>query len=212
MKKLLRSSSALALSAALALSGLQPVRAQQSYPRAIPIATCYLSSPASSTGWASSVCASFTGTGTGTSLAVTSVTGLILPGMTLAGTGVPAGTTITGQVSGTPGGAGTYTTSTATTSNSASLTAGGLPSGWASAGSQSIPNPSATLNANSAYICAYTQAVVWRDDGAAPTATPGTGGQGLASGACLPMYYGTLSQFRAIQQTSGAILTASFYQ
>jgi hypothetical protein len=60
--------------------------------------------------------ATFTATGTGTSLAVTVVTGLISIGDTIAGTGVPGGTTILAQISGATGGAGTYTTSGATTS------------------------------------------------------------------------------------------------
>lgn len=60
--------------------------------------------------------ASFTATGTGTSLAVTSVTGYISTGDTIQGTGV--------TLSGGPGtgGAGTYTTSAATTYSGASLT------------------------------------------------------------------------------------------
>lgn len=62
-------------------------------------------------------------TGTGTSLNVTSVTGQLNTGDVLSGTGVPAGTTIVNQVSGTPGGVGVYTTSNSTTSSSASLTA-----------------------------------------------------------------------------------------
>jgi hypothetical protein len=63
--------------------------------------------------------ATFTGTGTGTNLAVTSVTGMIQPGQLVIGTGVPANTTI---VSGPPGGgAGTYVTSNATTSSGAAL-------------------------------------------------------------------------------------------
>ena len=66
--------------------------------------------------------ASFTATGTGTSLVVTGVTGYISVGDTIAGTGVPSGTTIAAQVSGTAGGAGTYTTSGATTASSASIT------------------------------------------------------------------------------------------
>ncbi|MGC9159753.1 MAG: structural cement protein Gp24 [Terracidiphilus sp.] len=47
-----------------------------------------------------SIGSTFTATGTGTSLAVTSVTGLISIGDTIAGTGVPSGTTILAQVSG----------------------------------------------------------------------------------------------------------------
>jgi phage tail sheath gpL-like len=63
-----------------------------------------------------------TGTASGTSLTVTAVTGTIQIGATITGTGVPAGTKITNQQSGTNGGAGTYTTSVATTASAASLT------------------------------------------------------------------------------------------
>lgn len=66
--------------------------------------------------------ASFTGTGTGTDLAVTSVTGVIGIGDVIDGTGVPGGTTIVSQTSGTPGGAGTYVTSVATTASGAAIT------------------------------------------------------------------------------------------
>ena len=63
--------------------------------------------------------ASGTGTSTGTTtLTVTAVTNTIMVGATVAGTGVPAGTTI---VSG-PGGAGTYTTNQPTTLTNAALT------------------------------------------------------------------------------------------
>lgn len=67
----------------------------------------------------------FTATATGASLAVTAVTGLISIGDTIAGTGVPTGTTIIAQVSGTTGGAGTYTTSVATTATAATVTSFG---------------------------------------------------------------------------------------
>lgn len=70
--------------------------------------------------------ASFTATGTGTSLVVTAVTGVIHPGnlqsALLAGTGVPGSTYIVSQSSGTTGGAGTYLTNNATTSSAAALT------------------------------------------------------------------------------------------
>lgn len=62
-----------------------------------------------------------------------------------------------------------------------------------------------------AVICAYTQGVVWRDDGVAPTGTPGSGGQGIAANQCIP-YNGTLSAIQFIQQTSGAVLGVSFYR
>lgn len=68
--------------------------------------------------------AAFTATGTGTSLAVTSVTGLISIGDAITGTGVPTSpvTTFASQVSGTVGGAGTYLTNQATTASTASCT------------------------------------------------------------------------------------------
>jgi len=57
-----------------------------------------------------------TGGASGTSLPVTGVSGTIQIGMTVSGTGVPANTTIVAQIAGTtPGGAGTYRTSQATT-------------------------------------------------------------------------------------------------
>ena len=71
---------------------------------------------------AAATTANGTGTATGTSLVVTAVTGNIQVGATVTGTGVPAGTVLTNQQSGTPGGAGTYTTSVATTASAAALT------------------------------------------------------------------------------------------
>jgi hypothetical protein len=62
-----------------------------------------------------------------------------------------------------------------------------------------------------AVICAYAQGVVWRDDGVAPTSTPGTGGQGIAASQCIP-YNGTFAAIQFIQQTSGALLGVSFYR
>lgn len=85
---------------------------------------CAVAAPAGASVTAS-IGATFTATGTGTSLVVTSVTGRISIGDKIAGTGVTAGTTIAAQVSGTPGGAGTYTTSAATTANAATVTAFG---------------------------------------------------------------------------------------
>lgn len=66
--------------------------------------------------------AAFTATGAGTNLTTSAVTGLISVGDVVAGTGVPVGTTIISQTSGTPGGAGIYVTSGATTAIAASLT------------------------------------------------------------------------------------------
>lgn len=68
--------------------------------------------------------------------------------------------------------------------------------------------PSATTYA---VICAYGQGVVWRDDGTAPTGTPGSGGQGLGANQCIP-YNGTMTAIQFIQQAAGAILGVSFYQ
>jgi hypothetical protein len=71
------------------------------------------------------------GTATGTSLALSSVVGVILLGSTVTGTNIPAGTTIVGGPLG--GGAGTYTTNQATTANNNALTftpGGGATSTW----------------------------------------------------------------------------------
>ena len=75
--------------------------------RMAPLGYCQLSAAqlSASIGLASCVRASFTGTGSGTSLTASSVTGVIKAGDTVAGTGVPAGTTIVSQSSGTAGGA-----------------------------------------------------------------------------------------------------------
>ena len=77
----------------------------------------------------------------------------------------------------------------------------------------SVCNGNAGVPANTTYavICAYTQGVVWRDDGVAPTAVPGAGGQGIAAGQCIP-YNGNFGQIQFIQQAPGAVLGVSFYQ
>lgn len=67
--------------------------------------------------------ATFTGNGSGTNLTASAVTGTILPGQIIVGTGSPANTTIVSQTSGTPGGAGIYVTNNATTSSGAALSA-----------------------------------------------------------------------------------------
>jgi hypothetical protein len=72
-----------------------------------------------------SIGATFTATGAGNQLTTSAVTGLISVGDTISGTGVPAGTSILLQVSGTPGGAGVYTTSVATTAAAATVTSFG---------------------------------------------------------------------------------------
>lgn len=80
--------------------------------------------------------ATFTGTAGTTSITVagqtftvpsitaSSVTGTITAGMLVSGTGVPAGTYIGQQTSGTTGGAGVYVVSATTTASAASLTGG----------------------------------------------------------------------------------------
>lgn len=69
--------------------------------------------------------ATFTASGSGTNLTVTAVTGVLTVGETLSGTGIPAGTTIVSQTSGTTGGAGVYVTSAATTISAATATSFG---------------------------------------------------------------------------------------
>lgn len=71
----------------------------------------------------SSIGAAFTGTATGASLVVTSVTGVIHIGATITGTGISGTVTIVAQTLGTTGGAGTYTTSASTTASSAAIVA-----------------------------------------------------------------------------------------
>lgn len=66
--------------------------------------------------------ATFTGSASGIGLVVTSVTGTIVPGQIIAGTGLAGGTTILEQISGTAGGAGTYITSAVNTTSAASVT------------------------------------------------------------------------------------------
>lgn len=72
--------------------------------------------------------ASFTGSITTTTLTVSAVSaGSIFPSMQITGTGVTAGTRIVAQLTGTTGGAGTYTVSISQTVTSAAMT-GDLPS------------------------------------------------------------------------------------
>jgi hypothetical protein len=68
----------------------------------------------------------FTGTASGTpatTLTISAVTGYVSVGDTITGTGISVSTTIASFVSGTPGGAGVYTTHDATTCSGASITA-----------------------------------------------------------------------------------------
>lgn len=69
--------------------------------------------------------ATFTGTRSALNqITAASVTGVIGIGDVISGTGIPTGTTITGQLSGTTGGAGVYSTSVDTTASGAAVTCG----------------------------------------------------------------------------------------
>lgn len=66
----------------------------------------------------------FTGSIATTTLTVTAASGTVRTGAVLAGAGVTAGTTIVAQLTGDPGGAGTYTVSAVQTVGSGSMTTG----------------------------------------------------------------------------------------
>ncbi len=83
--------------------------------------------------------------------------------------------------------------------------------GLASFTGTACSTPSTLVKATYGVICAYTQGIVWRDDGIAPTSTPGTGGQGIAANQCIP-YNGTFTTIQFIQQSSGAIVGVALYQ
>jgi len=70
----------------------------------------------------SSIGSTSTGTSTGTSIALTSLTGFVSIGDTVSGTGITAGTTVISQTNGTPGLAGTYVLSTSGTAAAATIT------------------------------------------------------------------------------------------
>lgn len=67
--------------------------------------------------------ATFTASGSGTNLTTSAQTGVIHIGAVVAGVGIPVGTTIVSQTSGTTGAAGVYVTSGATTISAAAGTA-----------------------------------------------------------------------------------------
>lgn len=185
------------LYAALAFVGMiASAFAQTTVPgqRIVPLGNCQISTAqlAASIGLASCTRAAFTGTGAGTNLTAASVSGVIKPGDSVSGTGVPAGTKIVSQTSGTPGGAGVYVTSAATTSSSASLTSGGIP-------------PGATM----VFLQADTANVRYRDDGAAPTASVGNQ---IVAGERGILYPGTLSAIRFIAASGSPILNIAFYR
>lgn len=182
------------LSLALALSALLVAPASaQNVLTLVPLGYCQITSLSAATLVTPANCvrASFTATGSGTSLTASSVTGQILPGDPVTGTGVPTGTFIASQVSGTPNGAGVYLTNQATTSSAASLTSGGIPQ-----------------SATQVAITAEAQAIRYRDDGVAPAAAVG---MPLAVGVALN-YTGTLSKLRLIEQTGSAKANLLFYR
>lgn len=80
--------------------------------------------PAGTTG-TGSIGATFTATGATNNLTTSAVTGLISIGDAISGTGVPAGTVIMSQTSGTTGGAGVYVTNNPTTAAAATVTSFG---------------------------------------------------------------------------------------
>lgn len=164
----------------------------------LPLGFCSMTLTASALTLSSCQGSSFTGTGSGTTLTASAVTGAIKPGTVVAGTGVPAGTTIVGQLTGTAGGAGTYQTNAATTSSGASLTTSGVPTD-----SQGRP-------ANLVVLSVTTAAANWRDDGGAPTAAVGM--PIPSSGAPPYAYAGTMSAIQFIAQTGSPLLFASFYR
>ena len=184
-----------ALAALFAVSSISARAQTVPGQRMVPLGYCQLSAAqlAASIGLASCVRASFTGTGSGTNLTTTSVTGVIKAGDTVTGTGVPAGTTIVSQASGTAGGAGVYVTSAATTSSGASLTSGGIPTG-----------------ATSVFLQAETANVRYRDDGGAPTAAIGNLVVAGAGGQIL--YGGTFSALRFIAASGSPLLNVAFYR
>lgn len=182
-----------------------PVQAQSGL-RNTPAGFCAITSLGSATKITTTNCVfgSFTGVIAGTTLTVSALTGSLVPGQLLVGTGIPAGTWVQSQQTGTTGLAGNYTLSypqgtTTLTVGSEAMTTAGVP-----------------VAAGYALICAYVQAVNYRDDPTPPTATPGTGGQGLVpASSTIPTcigYNGTFTNLQFFQQSGGAILGISFYQ
>jgi hypothetical protein len=160
----------------------------------VPLRYCQLSATnlSSAVGLGEGTCVTFTGTGSGTNLTVTGVSGKILAGDAISGTGVTSGTTIVSQTSGTPGGAGVYVTSMATTSSGATISGGSIP-------------PGATM----AYLQAESANVRYRDDGTVPTASIGNLILSTTSGI---FYAGTLSNVEVIAAAGSPILDVAFYR
>ena len=194
----------IAIAAAVVVGLLASASAQTTVPGQpiVPLGYCQLSASQLGSAVAVSQCvrASFTASAGSSSnlLVVTSVTGVIKVGdALLSGTGITAGTTVLNQVSGTTGGAGTYTISAANTASSAGATSGGIP-----ADAQGRP-------ATMAWLQAETADVRYRDDGAAPTAAIGNL---VVHGIPGIFYAGTLSQLQFIAVSGSPLLNIAFYR
>lgn len=178
------------------VSSPSSIRAQVA-PLLTTIGMCNIGSVASATKITTSNCvfASFTGAVSGNVLTASSVTGSILQGQAVIGTGVPTGTYVTGSGTGT-GGAGTYNLSTSSVVSSESMTTSGVP-------------PFARY----LVICVSTQAVNYRGDKTAPTAAVG-GGQPITAGQCVnyPSTSVKMTDLQFVQQAGGAVVTMEFFQ
>jgi hypothetical protein len=183
--------------AALLIAGAQAFA--QGFPgqAMVPLGNCQLSVTqlTAAIKLASCVRASFTATAgsNNTQIVVTSVAGVIKIGDDIvSGTGLTVGTIITGQVSGTTGGAGTYQLSATNTASSASSTSGGIP-----------------IGATMAFLEAEVASVRYRDDGGVPTAAIGNlvvfGIPGI-------LYTGTLPNLQFIAASGSPLLDIAFYR
>jgi hypothetical protein len=189
----------LALAAAIVGALAGPARAQTTIPGApiVPLGSCQIGATAlgSAVKLSSCVRASFTASAgsPATQLVVTSVTGIIAPGdQIVSGTGATVGTVIVSQISGTPGGAGTYQLSASNTTSSAAVTTGGIP-------------PGATM----AFLQAEVADIRYRDDGGAPTTAIGNL---IVHGIPGIFYAGTLSQLQFIGASGSPLLDIAFYR
>jgi hypothetical protein len=181
----------------IAASGLASAQTTVPGQPLVPLGYCQLTATQLGSAIAISSCvrASFTASaGTNaTQLVVTSVTGVIKIGdQIVSGTGVTAGTVITGQVSGTTGGAGTYQLSATNTASAVTVTSGGIPTG-----------------ATMAFLQAETADVRYRDDGGVPTAAIGNI---VVHGIPGIFYAGTLSQLQFIALSGSPLLDVLFYR
>lgn len=187
------------LAAAMLIGSVLSAFAQGSVPGqfVVPLGYCQLSATqlAAAIGLNKCVRATFTASAgsNSTQLVVASVTnGVIKPGdQIVTGTGLTAGTVIQSQVSGTPGGAGTYQLSATNTASSATVTSGGIP-------------PNATM----VRLDSEVASVRYRDDGAAATAAIGS----LIPNGSPLFYTGTLSSMSFFAATGSPLLDIAFYR